>query len=437
MLPRVLITGIGLTTPLGTSARTTWQALISGGTAVRQHLFHPSIPVRIAATVDRTALPPIPPLLSSWPAYAIFVLTAAQEALVDASLLSLEPSQQTAYQPDRAGVVIGVGVGHLEEVGWAQSALENGKFRRISPHLVPKVLTNTPAGLVSMRYMLKGPVLSPSTACAAGGHAIMDGFHAIQRGEVDVMLVGGTEADVGDLAAAGFSRARALTVKYNDAPEQASRPFDVQRDGFVLGDGAALLVLESEQHARKRGAAVYAEVAGVSATSDAFHITSPAPDGDGACRAMRLAIEASGKTAADVDYVNAHATSTLVGDAAERFAIARVLNARETGDRAVVSSTKGATGHLLAGAGGAEAAFLALAISEGVVPPTLNLEEVDQQDEVDALGWADVDRYVPKVAREMDVQFGLSNSFGFGGTNSCVAMVKAEGFKRKKIGQKA
>lgn len=433
MHPRVLVTGIGLVTPLGTSVRTTWQSLISGATAVRPHTFHPSIPVRIAATADRTSLPAVPPLLSPCPEYAAFALIAAQEALVDASLLTPESPQQPVYSPERAGVSIGVGIAHLEEAASAARKLEGGHFRRISPYMVPRLLANTPAGLVSMRYMLKGPVLSPSTACAAGGHAIMDGFHAIRRGEADVMVVGGTEAEVNDIAAAGFSRAKALTIKYNDAPQKASRPFDKHRDGFVLAEGAALLVLESEHHAQERGAAAYAEIVGVGTTGDAFHITSPVPDGDGAYRAMRMAIEAAGKTAGDVDYVNAHATSTPVGDAVERLAIARILDVRKAGDEAVVSSTKGATGHLLAGAGGIEAAFVALAIAEGIVPPTVNLEKVDQHDDVDELGWADVQRYVPRVARKMEVQFGLSNSFGFGGTNTCVAMAKLEGFEQKRV----
>lgn len=437
MHPRVLITGIGLVTPLGISARTTWQALVSGATAVRPHTFHPSIPVRIAATVDRTSLPNIPPLLSSCPEYAAFALIAAQEALADASLLTLGSSPKPVYLPERAGVSIGVGMGHLEEAASAAREIGNGRFRRISPYMVPRLLANTPAGLVSMRFMLKGPVLSPSTACAAGGHAIMDGFHAIQRSEVDVMVVGGTEAEVNDIAAAGFSRAKALTTKYNDSPKKASRPFDKQRDGFVLADGAALLVLESEHHARERGAAAYAEIVGVGTTGDAFHITSPMPDGDGAYRAMRMAIEAAGKTPKDVDYVNAHATSTPVGDAVERLAIARILDVRKAGDGAIVSSTKGATGHLLAGAGGIEAAFVALAIAEGVVPPTVNLEEVDQHDDVDEMGWADVQRYVPQVAKKMEVRFGLSNSFGFGGTNTCVALAEPDGFERKTVRNEA
>lgn len=431
--PRVLVTGIGLVTPLGPTTFTTWHALVAGETAVRNHALHPSLPVQIAATVDRSQLQPIPPLLSPCPDFARFALLAAQEALVDAHLITSPPSEEPIYPLDRSGVSIGVGMAHLKDIVDAGLDLKQGNFRRISPFLVPKILPNTPAGLIALHHNLRGPVLSPSSACAAGAHAVLDGFYAIQRGDVDVMVVGGSESVVDPVAIAGFARARALTTRFNEKPDQSSRPFDKDRDGFVLAEGAGILILESEEHVRKRNGRVYAEVVGVGMTGDAWHITAPPPDGRGALRAMELAIERSKLSRNQVDYINAHATGTPVGDAVERLAIARLLDSTQVGTSSVVSSTKGATGHLLGGAGGVEAGFVALSIAEGCVPPTRNLVAVDEDTMIEELGWGSVRRYVPQRAMKMEIGLALCNSFGFGGTNACIAMAKSNDFAVKTL----
>lgn len=438
MTPRVIITGIGLVTPLGITTASTWRTLLSGATAVKHIVHHPSIPVKIGAMVDRELLPSPPPLLSPCPDFAAFALIGAHEALRDAGLLRADPSEDKlrgdGYDLTRAGVSIGVGMGYIEDAVAASESIHSGRYRRVSPFLVPRLLPNTPAGLVALRHALRGPVLAPSTACAAGAHAIGDGFHAIQRGDVDMMVVGGAEAAVGPVAVAGFARAKALTSSWNDDPSKASRPFDKRRNGFVIGDGAGILVLENADSARRRGITeAYAEVLGFGMSGDAYHITSPAPDGNGAIRAMRDAVRMARREVKDLDYVNAHATSTPLGDAVERRAIATVLDAETVGNRAVVSSTKGATGHLLGAAGGVEAAFAALAVCTGKVPPTVNLEEVDDDPEAQRLGWGDADRFVPQVARSMDVDFALCNSFGFGGTNACVAIAKTLDFNVKEV----
>lgn len=437
----MLVTGIGLLTPLGLTTSATWDAVLSGQTAVQHVDRHPSIPVKVAAPIDRTPLPAVPPLLSPCPDFARFALLAAHEALADASLLPTDASSDevrggAGYDSTRAGVSIGVGIGEIQDVIAASSNLHAGHYRRISPFLVPRLLPNTPAGLIALRHKLRGAVLTPATACAAGAHAIGDAFFAIQRGDADVMVAGGTEAVVNAIATAGFARARALGGRFNDNAGLASRPFDVGRDGFVMGEGAGVLVLEAEGHARDRGVRkVYAEVAGCGMTGDAFHMTSPVPDGDGAVRAMRAALKSAGREPGDVDYVNAHATSTKVGDAVERRAIGKVLDRREVGERAVVSSTKGATGHLLGAAGAVEGAFAAMAVAGGVVPPTVNLGMVDDDKEAEELGWGEVERFVPRRSRRMEVGVALSNSFGFGGTNCCLAFVGADGWEKKMAGE--
>eukprot|EP00177_Eucheuma_denticulatum_P008087 GFKZ01014740.1.p1 GENE.GFKZ01014740.1~~GFKZ01014740.1.p1 ORF type:complete len:439 (+),score=64.92 GFKZ01014740.1:42-1358(+) len=436
MPPRVFVTGIGLVTPLGVSTSSTWTALLAGNSAVRSIHLHPTIPVNLAARVDRSLLPPVPPFLSPCPEFSTFALVASREALLDAALLAPEPLQHPTYQPDRAGVSIGVGMANIQDAIDGNKLLEASRYRRITPFLVSRIMPATPAGLVALRHILRGPIMAPSTACAASAHAIADGYYAIQRGDADVMVVGGTEALVNPLAVAGFARAKALSTKFNDQPQLASRPFDRQRDGFVIADGAGIMVLESEAHVKGRGASVYAEVVGVGITADAFHITSPPDDGGGALKAMEIAVRASGREATEVDYVNAHATSTPIGDAAERRAIASLLAAGKVGGRAVISSTKGATGHMIGAAGGVEGAFTVLAVAEGVVPPTINLGDVDEDEEVERLGWGEKERYVPVVKKEMEVQLALSNSFGFGGMNTCIAFARAEGFDRKNLGQR-
>ena len=420
---RVLVTGIGLVTPLGVTTRSTWTALLNSTSAVRKNVQHASVPVEIAATIDRDVLPPGPPVLSPCPQFASFALLAAREALLDASQLAPD-NNKPPYDPNRAGVSIGVGMAHLPDVINTAKLLDNSTYRKISPFLVPRILPNTPAGLVALRHMLRGPNLAPATACAAGAHALGDAFHIIRRGEADIMLAGGTESAINAVSMAGFARAKALTPSWNDNPQEASRPFDTRRDGFVVGEGACVMVLESEARVREREGEAYAELAGFGMCGDAFHITSPSPDGGGAIRAMSAALTSAEREAKDIHYVNAHATSTPVGDAVERAAIATLLDANKVGDHAVVSSTKGATGHLLGAAGAVESAFTVLSIAESIVPPTLNLYELDDDDAVEQLGWGDVGRFVPLEKRQMPVPFALCNSFGFGGTNACVAFSK-------------
>lgn len=428
-----LVTGVGLVTPLGPTTASTWAALTAGTTAIRSMHHHDALPVHLAATVSQDQLPPTPPLLSPCPAFAAYALCAAREALIDAGLLLHNDTYN--YDNDRAGVSIGVGMAHLPEIATTSEHLSRGNYRKVSPYLVPRILPNTPAGLVSSRHNLRGPTLAPATACAAGAHAVADGLHAIQRGDADVMIVGGTEAAIHPIAVAGFARARALATRTDSAP------FDSARSGFVLGEGAAILVLESLDHLLARSgsgnggdgstakAQAYAQLVSAASTGDAHHITSPCPNGSGAKRAMWAAIKAAGKRPHDVDYVNAHATGTPIGDAVERAAIATVLSNGDGGDdigndRAVVSSTKGATGHLLGAAGAVEAAFTALAIAHDMAPPTVGLKTLDEVEELTRSGWGDLQRYVPGHAVETPISFALSNSFGFGGTNACLTFAE-------------
>lgn len=426
--PRVLITGIGLITPIGLSTASTWRALISGRSGICHTPHHDALPISISAPVDKDGLPKPPPLLSPCPPFTSFALIAAREALKDAQLLVID-GENPIYDPETSGVSIGVGMAHLPEIASVHSHLLRNTYKKISPFFVPRILPNTPAGLVSLLHCLRGPILAPATACAAGAHAIADGFHAIRRGEARVMVVGGTEAAIHPIAVAGFARAKAL------ASSLSSAPFDVNRSGFVLGEGAAVLVLEEETHALSRGASSYAELAACAATGDAYHITSPAPDGSGAFRAMQTVLRLANREAEDVDYVNAHATGTAIGDAVERRAIARLLDVRQCKNSdAVVSGTKGATGHLLGAAGAVEAAFTVLSVAEGIVPPTVGLSALEADSEAEECGWGDVRRYTPGSSIRTEVRFALSNSFGFGGTNSCLAFSEiSDGLPRRGI----
>lgn len=428
MSPRVLITGIGLITPLGLSTPKTWAALIAGETAIRHHPHSHNLPVKLAAAIDRTTLPKPPPLLSPCPPFATFALLAAHEALLDGHLLSFD-DQSLPYDPNTSGVSIGVGMAHIPDVVTAANHLDADLYRKVSPFLVPRILPNTPAGLVSLRHCLRGPTLTPATACAAGAHALADGFHCIRRGEAHVMLAGGAEAAIHPVAIAGFSRAKALAMTAESAP------FDAHRNGFILGEGAAILLLESESHARSRGAKAYAELCGCGSSGDAYHVTSPSPDGSGAMRAMRAALTCAQREPSDVDYINAHATGTVIGDAVERIAIATVFPQSPTNmNKSVVSSTKAATGHLLGAAGAVETAFAVLAVAEGIVPPTAGLRELDNDGNVEKLGWGNVEQYVPRKAVKKNLRFALNNSFGFGGTNACIAVGELpDGIERRGV----
>jgi 3-oxoacyl-[acyl-carrier-protein] synthase II len=427
---RVVITGVGLVTPLAVGAARSWARLLAGHTAVRalapedlpeEHRgAFEALPSKVVACVPQAELDAAvwapPEDARGTPRFVRYALTAAAEALADAGWAPAD-----AAAAARAAVAVGAGMGSTGDWGAAGAALAAGRLRRLSPFFVPRVLPNAAAGAVSLAHGFRGPSLAPSTACAAGAHALADAFHAIRRGDADVALAGGAEACVDALALAGFGRLRALSTAYNDDPAAASRPFDAMRDGFVLGEGAGVLFLEELEGARARGARVYAEIRGAGLSGDAHHPTAPPPDGAGAAAAMRAALRAAGLTAAQVCHVNAHATSTPAGDAAEAAAIAAVFGAARVAapGALAVSATKGAVGHLLGAAGAVEAAFTVLALLHGAAPPTANLAAPE------ARLAASLVRGGP-AALPPGPRAALTNSFGFGGTNACLALATME-----------
>ena len=340
--------------------------------------------------------------------FILYAVAAAEEALNDASWLP-----QTRVDQERTGVILGSGIGGLGTIAATAIELHEKGPRRVSPFFIPSALINLASGQVSIRYGLKGPNHSVVTACATGAHAVGDAARLIQFGDADVMVAGGAEAAICPLGIAGFIACRAMSTNFNDTPERASRPYDKDRDGFVMGEGAAALVLEEYEHAKARGAQIYAEVAGYGLAGDAFHITSPAPDGDGGFRAMKSAIGHAGIDPSDIDYINAHGTSTPVGDEIELAAVERMLG--QAAGKVAMSSTKSAIGHLLGAAGAVEAAFTALAIRHQIAPPTINLDNPSVDTPIDL---------VPHKAKPMKIDVALSNSFGFGGTNASLVLKK-------------
>jgi 3-oxoacyl-[acyl-carrier-protein] synthase II len=402
---RVVVTGLGLITPLGTGIEKTWNALCAGTSGIRRIArFDPSdLPSQIAGEV--TDFNPADFIekkeIKKMDTFIHYAVGASQMAVDDAGL------KVTAENAERVGVYIGAGIGGLPAIEHYHRVLLEKGADRVSPFFIPMVIINLASGQVAIRLGARGPNSCAVTACATGNHCIGDAFRIIQRGEADAMVAGGTEATITPLSVAGFASARALSRR-NDDPARASRPFDRDRDGFVLGEGAGVLVLEELETARRRGARIYAEVVGYAMTADAYHITAPPEDGEGAVRCMELAIGDAGVPKEDIGYINAHATSTFA-DKVETQAIKRVF-----GDRAYripVSSTKSMTGHLLGAAGGVEGVFSVLAIHRGMLPPTINLEHPDPECDLD---------YVPGKARKASVTVSLSNSFGFGGVNACV-----------------
>ena len=404
---RVVITGMGLVSPVGIGMEESWSALVAGKSGIAPiTLFDAStFPTRIAGEVkgfdpakfmDRKEV-------RRNDRFIHFALAAAEMAMKDSGLdLSKE-------DPERVGCIIGAGLGGLGTFEDEHKTLLEKGVKRIGPFFIPALIVNLAPGQISIKYGLKGPNFSPVSACATGNHSIGDAMLYIERGLADVMITGGCEATITPLGIGGFCAARALSER-NDAPEKASRPFDKGRDGFVAGEGSGLLVVEEYEHARRRGARIYAEIAGYGATADAYHITSPAPQGEGGQRAMRMALRDAGVSPEAVGYVNTHGTSTPAGDVAECQAITAVF-----GDHAkkglMVSSTKSMTGHLLGAAGGLESVVTVLAIHRGVLPPTINVEDQDPECALDV---------IPNVARERRVDVAMSNSFGFGGTNAVV-----------------
>jgi 3-oxoacyl-[acyl-carrier-protein] synthase II len=411
---RVVITGIGLVTPLGGDTKTSWGNLIEGKSGVKHiDMFDVSdLPAKIAGLVPHGD--PSQGLFDpdQWlepkeqrkvDRFIIYGIAAASQAIEDSGWKPTE--EEDLY---RTGVMIGSGIGGLPNIYDTSIILHTQGARRVSPFFIPSCLINLTSGHVSIKYGFKGPNHSAVTACSTGAHAIGDAARLIQCGDADVMVAGGTEAAVCRLGLAGFAAARTLSTKYNDTPEQASRPWDTGRDGFVMGEGAGIVVLEELEHAKARGATIYAEYKGSGLTGDAFHIV--APSGDGAYRAMTNAMKNAGFNPSDVQYLNAHGTSTPVGDAMEVEAFKKAFG--DSAKKVAMSSTKSAIGHLLGAAGGVESVFSILAIRDNILPPTLNLNEPSEGCDVDL---------IPNEARQTPVTNVMCNSFGFGGTNVSVA----------------
>lgn len=410
---RVVVTGLGLVTPLGIGVKETWEALLQGRSGVGKiTLFDASsYPVQIAAEVKNFDPSQYiePKEIKKMDRFIHFAIAATEMAMKDSGL------KITPENAPRVGVIIGSGMGGLPMIEHYHKTLLEKGHRRISPFFIPMIIINLAAGQVSIRYGAKGPNSSPCTACATGSHSIGDAFKIIQRGDADAMIAGGTEAVITPMGIAGFTAMKALSTR-NDEPERASRPFDIDRDGFVMGEGAGILILEELGHALRRGAKVYAEIIGYGMSGDAYHITSPAPEGEGAARCMEAALRDAGIRPEDVQYINAHGTSTKYGDELETMAIKKVFGSHAY--KLAVSSTKSMTGHLLGAAGGVEAVITVLSIYNNIVPPTINLEKPDPACDLD---------YVPNKARNVEVNCAISNSFGFGGTNACLIFKKFTG----------
>ncbi len=412
MKRRVVITGLGMVSPLGTGVEKTWQALIQGKSGMGPITkFDPTgFDTRFAAEV-KDFVPEDFIDKKELRRMDIFIQYAIAGALMAMEDSGLKVTPQNA---ERVGVVVGAGLGGLTTIeGIHKILLEKGPTR-ITPFFIPMLIVNEAPGQISMRFGAKGPNTSVVTACATGNHNIGDAWRIIQRGDADAVIAGGVEATITPLAVSGFNAMKALSTR-NDEPHKASRPFDKDRDGFVMGEGAGILILEEMQHALDRGARIYAEIVGYGLTGDAYHITAPAPDGEGAARCISMALKSGGIAPEEIDYINAHGTSTEYNDIYETCAIKTVF--QEHAKKLAVSSTKSMTGHLLGGAGGVEAIFSVLTIYHGIIPPTINYETPDPKCDLD---------YVPNVARKAEVRVALSNSFGFGGTNAVLIFKKFE-----------
>ncbi len=408
MKRRVAVTGIGLVTPLGTGTEKTWQGLVNGRSGVGPITrFDASAHAAQIAAEVKDFTP------EKWfekkqarnlDLFVQYAIAAADMAWKDAGLTV------TGDNAERIGVITGCGMGGLPTIEEYHKVYLDRGPRRITPFFIPRVIPNMPSGHISMHIGAKGPNLALSTACAAGTHAVGEAFRHIVHGDCDVVVTGGTESVVCPLAVGGFSSMKALSTR-NDDPEAASRPFDLERDGFIIAEGAGMLVLEELEAARARGARIYAEMVGFGLSSDAYHIAAPPESGEGAARCMAMALRDAGMNPEEIGYVNAHGTSTPLNDRCETTAIKTVF-----GDHArklAISSTKSMTGHMLGGAGGIESAFMALMLHHGIITPTINLEHPDPDCDLD---------YVPNIARELQVEAAMSNSFGFGGTNGVIIM---------------
>ncbi|RHZ81070.1 hypothetical protein Glove_124g15 [Diversispora epigaea] len=474
-LRRVVITGLGLVTPLSTGVKSSWEKLIEGAsgiislsnetnknekneqtqqieqkeqiTPITDNPTFSNLPYNekekgvfneLPSTVAGTVKPGKYEVCGFDPKEWLdrgderkmalvtqYAICAAKQAIMDA-----EWHPTSDHEKNQTGVCIGSGIGNIEDIVSTSNAFNTRGFKKVSPMFVPKILINMPAGHLTMKYGFRGPNHAVSTACTTGAHSIGDASRFIQFGDADVMIAGGAEACIIPLALAGFSKAKSLVTKYNDRPEEASRPFDKDRDGFVISEGAGMMVLEEYNHAKKRGARIYAEISGYGLSGDAHHITAPPENGIGAELAMRRALKHAQLSPDDIDYINAHATSTLLGDIAENRAIKSIFENSsqrdKTRNKLAVSSTKGSIGHLLGAAGAVEAIFTILAIYNNVLPPTLNLNNPgDPPSDFTSFN------YVPKVTQQPStgIRAALSNSFGFGGTNASLCFVKCEQIK--------
>jgi len=413
MQRRVVVTGVGLVSPLAVGTEENWRALMAGRSGVGPitRFDAAAFPTRIAGEVK--GFDPADYFekkeIKKSDTFIQYAVAAAGFAIADAGLVI------AGADAERVGVIIGSGIGGLPVIESTHAILMTRGPDRISPFFIPALIVNMAAGQVSIRFGAKGPNSAPCTACTTGLHAVGDAFRLIQRGDADAMIAGGTEAVITPLAVGGFCAMRALSTR-NDEPERASRPWDRDRDGFVMGEGAGVVVLEELGRAERRGATAYAEVVGYGMSGDAHHISAPEPDGDGAARVMVAALADAGLPAESVGYINAHGTSTQLGDLGEVRAIRRVFG--EHAYRLAVSSTKSATGHLLGAAGGLESGILALALQRQTLPPTLNLDHPGDECDLD---------FVPHRAREVDLEVALTNSFGFGGTNGALVMRRVPG----------
>jgi 3-oxoacyl-[acyl-carrier-protein] synthase II len=425
---RVVITGIGLLTPLANGRELTWKRILAGesGAGRITGFDTEGYACQVACEVPRTdgrggggpdvegSFNPEDVLpareLRRVDDFILYAIAAADEAVKDANWTPEDEEERL-----RTGVIIGSGIGGLSTIADTAIELKEKGPRRVSPFFIPSALINLASGHVSIRYGFKGPNHSVVTACATGAHAIGDAARIIKYGDADVMVAGGAEAAICPIGIAGFIACRAMSTGFNDEPTRASRPYDKDRDGFVMGEGAGVLVLEEYEHAKARGAKIYAEVKGYGLSGDAYHITSPASDGDGGFRAMQASLKDAGYMPSDIDYINAHGTSTPVGDEIELGAVERLLGNAASG--VAMSSTKSATGHLLGAAGAIEAAFTALAIRDQIVPPTINLDNPSVETAIDL---------TPHEAKKREINVALSNSFGFGGTNASLVLAKVQ-----------
>ena len=403
---RVVVTGVGLITPLGTGTEKSWKNLLDGRSGIRKitQFDATHFPCQVAGEVQDFEINQFIEIKEQkkMDRFIHFAFAAAKMAVEDSGF------KITKDNADRIGVLVGSGIGGLSAIEHYHTILLEKGPKRISPFFIPMLIINLAAGQISIHFGAKGPNSAVATACASGTHSIGDAFKIIKRGEADAMISGGTEAVITPLAVGGFSSMKALSTRNNE-PEKASRPFDRDRDGFVMGEGAGIMVLEDMEHALSRGAKIYAEITGYGMTGDAYHITSPPPEGEGAARCMRASLKDANIHPEEIEYINAHGTSTKYGDELETQAIKSVFGKHAY--KFAVSSTKSMTGHLLGAAGGVEGVICALGIFNKIIPPTINLENPDPECDLD---------YVPNKARAMDINMAMSNSFGFGGTNACI-----------------